>query len=131
MQENFTDYMLEGMYQTDAYLKAYPNCKKRVTARINASQLLTKSNIKARLAYKRAELAKRVEIDEETQIRRFQSLSEGAEKEKQYSAAISAEDKIATICGLYAKDNAQQNNPTLVEIMAIASGRKSIESHQV
>ena len=96
---------------------------------MNASRLLTNANVKARLDYKRAKLAKKAEITEETQIKRFRELSQKAEQSGQISAAVSAEDKIATICGLYAKDNLQKNL-TLADILAIASGRKAVEGRE-
>ena len=87
MQENFTDYILEGMYQTDAYMEAYPKCNNRTTARINASKLLTKSNVKARLEYKRAEIERASGIDIAYCQYRLIKLADLAEAKGQYNAA--------------------------------------------
>ncbi|MCY9539220.1 terminase small subunit [Paenibacillus alvei] len=55
----FADYYIENQNGTESYKKAYPNCKKDSTARVNASKLLTNPNIqkyiKERLAEKEAE----------------------------------------------------------------------------
>jgi len=130
MQETFTDKMLIHN-QTDAYLQAYPKCNSREAAKVNASRLLTNANVKARLAYKRAQLAKKMEITEENQLKRLKELSEGAEKNRQYSAAVSAEDRINTICGLYVKDNAQKQGLTLVEILAIVGVNKDKKTYKL
>lgn len=41
----FADYYIESQNGTESYKRAYPNCKKDATARVNASKLLTKPNI--------------------------------------------------------------------------------------
>jgi phage terminase small subunit len=41
----FADYYIETQNGTDSYKRAYPNCKKDATARVNASKLLTNPNI--------------------------------------------------------------------------------------
>lgn len=45
--KKFADYFLELGNGTEAYMKAYPKCKKETTARTNASRLLTNANIKS------------------------------------------------------------------------------------
>lgn len=44
-QKAFCDYYLELGNATEAYKRAYPNCKKDGTARTNSSKLLTNANI--------------------------------------------------------------------------------------
>lgn len=46
-QQLFADYYIESPNATEAYKRAYPNCKKDETARANASRLLTKANVLA------------------------------------------------------------------------------------
>ncbi|MCM3131887.1 terminase small subunit [Paenibacillus polysaccharolyticus] len=41
----FADYYIETMNGTESYKRAYPNCKKDATARVNASKLLANPNI--------------------------------------------------------------------------------------
>lgn len=59
-QKIFCDEYLIDMNGSRAYKKAYPNVKKDESARVNASKLLTKANIKLyieeRMAEKEAEL---------------------------------------------------------------------------
>ncbi len=45
-QKAFADFYIETQNGTESYRKAYPNCKKDATARVNASKLLTNPNIK-------------------------------------------------------------------------------------
>ena len=75
MQEAFTDFMLNGACQTDAYLQAYPTCKNRVVAKVNASRLLTKANVKTRIAHKRTQLAKKAEITAERVIKELGKIA--------------------------------------------------------
>lgn len=134
LQEAFTDNILAGEHQNSAYMIAYPNCKSIEVADAAASRLLRNVRVKARLDYKRAELAKKLEITEDSQVKRFRELSERAEQDGQFSAAVSAEDRITTICGLYKKDNAQKEPKTIVEILAIVGinkDKKAVESEVI
>lgn len=127
MQEAFVTNILAGLPQYEAYQKAGYNGKNEGILRSNATHALTtNNNIKARLAYKRAELAKKVEITEQTQVKRLQVLSELAQKLNQVSAAVSAEDRINTLLGLYSKDNQQKGPRTLVEILAVVADKTNI-----
>ena len=125
MQELFVTSLLAGINQQDAYRNAYKTRKSKDNViAANASELVRKPNVSIRLAYKRALLAKKAEITEEGQIKRFQHLSQKAEDLKQIASAISAEDKIKTICGLYEKDNKQKQGKSIVEILAIVANAK-------
>ena len=64
MQEAVIDSILGGMYQADAYFEIYKTKTIRA-AEANASRMLSKDRPKARLAYKRRQLAKKYEVDAE------------------------------------------------------------------
>ena len=64
MQETVIESILSGIYQTDAYLKVYA-CKSKRVAEAAVSRMLSKVKPKARLEYKRRELAKKFEVNEE------------------------------------------------------------------
>ena len=68
LQETVINKILEGTFQTDAYLEVYPTCKSRKVAEVNASRLLSNAKTKTRIAYKRAELAKKTDITAERVI---------------------------------------------------------------
>ena len=123
-QETFTDKMLIHN-QTEAYLQAYPTCKSREAAKASASRLLTNANVEARLAYKRAMLARKMEITEESQVKRLRYLSDLGIRFRQLASSVSAEKEISSICGLHAKDNAPKGN-TLIQILAIAGVKSHI-----
>lgn len=108
MREAFVDNIIANIVQYKAYQQAGYKPRTDEIAFAASSRLLRNVKIKARLAYKRAQLAKKVEITEEKQIKRLQHLSSAAEEKGQISAAVSAEDRINTICGMYAKDNNQR-----------------------
>ena len=61
-QEAFTDNMLAGKHQNEAYMLAYQNCKSIEVADAAASRLLRNVKVKARLAYKRTKLEKKTGI---------------------------------------------------------------------
>lgn len=58
-QKAFADYYIEGMNQTQAYMKAYPNVKKPETAKAAASRLLTNVNVLNYIESIRKELQKK------------------------------------------------------------------------
>ncbi len=64
MQETVIESILSGVFQADAYYEIY-SCKNKRVAEANCSRMLSKANPKARLAYKRKELAKKFEVNEE------------------------------------------------------------------
>ena len=64
MQEMVLDKILEGMYQTNAYMEVYKPKSVRV-AESAASRLLSNVKVKARFEYKKAELAKKFAVNEE------------------------------------------------------------------
>lgn len=49
-QKRFADYYIETGNGSEAYKRAYKTCKKDDTARVNASKLLTKANVKEYIA---------------------------------------------------------------------------------
>ena len=111
MQEAFISNLTLGMTKCDAFRQAGYKAK---NASSGAIQLLRNTKVQQRLTFKRGELAKKTQITAEGQIDRLRQLSEGAVECKQFAAAISAEDKINTMCGLYAKDNQQRQARVLL-----------------
>ena len=74
-QEKVIDNILAGQSQDAAYMSAYSKtCKSIEVARANASRLLTTANVKARLAYKREQLAKKAEHTAEDAIKELAKL---------------------------------------------------------
>jgi phage terminase small subunit len=74
LQEAVLDKMLEGMHQNEAYLTTYRNCKRMEVADAAASRLLRNVKIKARLAYKREQLAKKAEYTAEDAIKELAKI---------------------------------------------------------
>lgn len=72
LQEAFVDNLIAGLTQYEAYQKAGYKGKNEGIIRSNASTALkTNQNIRKRLAYKRAQLAKRNEITQERIVKEF------------------------------------------------------------
>ena len=110
-QETFVSNLLSNMNQTDAYMTAYPTCKNRETAKVNASRLLlTNANVKARLEYKRAELAEKTEITVGSLQRKMYNLGIKAEKAGKYTAAATCwRDLMKTVGGFQADKQPEAN----------------------
>lgn len=129
--EIFVSSLLAGITQREAYRNAgYKVSDEQLDSA--ASRLSSNVKIEARLAYRRAQLAEKCDITEETQIRRFQELSRVSQGLKQMSPAVNAEKEVAMICGLYERDNKQKQGKTVVEILAIVANarHKAITSTQ-
>jgi hypothetical protein len=120
------------MNQTDAYMAAYTTCKNRETAKANASRLLTNANIKARLDYRRARLARKLEITLEGQLKKYEETGVKALSVGEFSAARACWDSQSKLCqiGGFGGDDNSSAGKTLVEILALV-GRKRVESREL
>lgn len=92
-RERFAQAVASGMNQSDAYRAAY---KVRAGTKPNsinvaASQLMANHNVAIRVAELRAPAAKAATITLESHLADLQRLRNMAVKEKQFSAAITAE----------------------------------------
>lgn len=92
-REKFAQAVASGMNQSDAYRKAF---KVRAGTKPNsinvaASQLMANHNVAIRVAELRAPAAKKATITLESHLADLQRLRNMAVKEKQFSAAITAE----------------------------------------
>lgn len=74
IQEAFLDNILSGMVQFEAYKKAGYKPKNDKTALACSSRVLTKANIKARLAYKQNEIAKASGITAQKVVKAFAEI---------------------------------------------------------
>jgi hypothetical protein len=100
-QEVFTDKIVEGLSQYEAYLAVYQGCKSEEVARAASSRLLTKVNIKARIDYKRAKIAAKMmetfEITKEGQAKKLEDCRQrciNAGDGSTEVAAIREQDKL-------------------------------------
>lgn len=72
LQEAFVDNIIAGLPQYEAYRKAGYKGKNEQIIRTNSTHLITtNNNVKARLAYKRAQLAKKADVTAERVIKEF------------------------------------------------------------
>ena len=74
MQEAVLDSILAGTFQTDAYLEHYPTCKSKRVAEAAASRLLSNVRVKARLDYRRRQLAAKTEITAEKVLKEMAKI---------------------------------------------------------
>ena len=92
-REKFAQAVASGMNQSDAYRAAYRvrDGTKPNSINVAASQLMANPNIALRVAELRAPAAKAATITLESHLADLQRLRNMAVKEKQFSAAITAE----------------------------------------
>lgn len=101
-QEKFAQCVAEGMSQADAYRSSY-NCKpttKSDTIINKASELMRNGYITARVDELRKPIIAKVRMTLESHLDDLMRLRNMAAKEKQYSAAISAEVARGKAAGL-------------------------------
>lgn len=92
-QEAFAQAIVTGINQSDAYRAAFTVGVKTKPETVNqaASRLMSDSNITARVAELRIPVAEKAQITLRSHLDDLLRLRNMAAKEKQYSAAISAE----------------------------------------
>ena len=112
-QEAFAQAIVSGMNQTDAYRSAYkvrPNTKPE-SVNVAASKLMADANVTQRVEELREPVVKKAQITLESHLDDLMRLRNMAAKEKQYSAAISAEIARGKASGVHAKtDGAGDSN---------------------
>lgn len=92
-QEAFAQAIVTGINQSDAYRAAYkvrPGTKSE-SVNVAASKLMADAKVAQRVAELRAPVAKKAQITLESHLDDLMRLRNMAAKEKQYSAAITAE----------------------------------------
>jgi phage terminase small subunit len=91
-QELFAQAVASGKSQAEAYRAAYDAEKsKPETVHSKASVLMANGKVAARVAELRKPVAERAQITLESHLRDLESLRDKATKDRQYSAAITAE----------------------------------------
>jgi phage terminase small subunit len=102
-QEAFAQAIVTGMSQADAYREAYTvgDKTKPETVQNQAYILIKRPDISARVAELRKPVVEAVRITLLSHLERLRELSQAAEKEGQFSAAITAEVSRGKACGLY------------------------------
>ena len=126
MQETFVTGIIAGLTQHEAYKQAGYSQKSVNALKANSSKLITIDNVKARLDYKRGQLAAKTELTAEIVIAKLREIAfnELKNKDIQTSHQLSALDMISKHLGLYERDNTQKQGLTLVEILARVGGSK-------
>ena len=101
-QETFANAVASGKTQADAYRAAYSAGKmKDATIQSKACILMKDGKVRARVDELRKPIAKKAQITLESHLEDLQKLRNMAVKEKQYSAAISAEIARGTAAGVH------------------------------
>jgi len=101
-REAFANAVASGMTQADAYRHAFNAGKmKDTTIHVKASELMADGRVKVRVAELRKPIAIKAQMTLESHLEDLQKLRNMAVKEKQYSAAITAETNRGKAAGLY------------------------------
>ena len=120
MQEMFVTNLLKGLHQNEAYKKAYPSCKQESTAIVNGSKLLTKANVKARLDYKRADIAEKTDITVGYCRRELLDIAKEARERGKLTVAKSCIDSLLKTIGGFQADAPSDKAIALKQIDAEA-----------
>lgn len=108
-QEAFAYAVASGQNQSDAYRAAYsvkPGTKLE-SVNVAASKLMADAKVAQRVAELRKPVAKKAQITLESHLEDLIKLRNMAAKEKQYSAAISAEIARGKASGVHVEQTAQ------------------------
>lgn len=101
-QEAFAHAVASGKTQADAYRSAFNATKmKATTISQAASRLMADSNVCAMVAELRKPVADAAQVTLAGHLTRLSELSDAAEKEGKYSAAVAAEIARGKAAGLY------------------------------
>jgi phage terminase small subunit len=108
-QEAFAQAIVTGINQSDAYRAAYkvrPGTKAE-SINVAASKLMADAKVAQRVAELRATVAKKAQITLESHLDDLMRLRNMAAKEKQYSAAITAEIARGKAAGVHIEKSEQ------------------------
>ena len=108
-QEAFAQAIVTGVSQSDAYRAAYKvrEGTKAESVNQNASRIMANVNVISRVAELREPVAKKAQITLESHLDDLMRLRNMAAKEKQYSAAISAEIARGKASGVHVEKSEQ------------------------
>lgn len=123
-QEAFAQAIVTGVNQSDAYRAAYkvrPGTKAE-SVNVAASKLMSDAKVTQRVAELRESVAKKAQITLESHLDDLMRLRNMAAKEKQYSAAITAEVARGKASGVHVEKSAvevtgSEGGPVLNEIV--------------
>lgn len=107
-QEAFAQAIVTGVNQSDAYRAAYkvrPGTKAE-SVNVAASKLMSDAKVTQRVAELREPVAKKAQITLESHLDDLMRLRNMAVKEKQYSAAITAEVARGKASGVHVEKSA-------------------------
>jgi len=114
-QEAFAQGVASGKTQADAYRASFSASKmKAETIQQAASRLMADSKVSARVAELRKPIADASQVTLEGHLSRLSELSDLAEKEGKYSAAVAAEVARGKAAGLYVEKIALNTGVTVV-----------------
>lgn len=101
-REAFAQAVVSGKTQADAYRSAFNATKmKAETIQQSASRLMADSKVTARVAELRKPVVEAVHVTLEAHLKRLSELSDKAEQEGKYAAAVTAEIARGKASGLY------------------------------
>lgn len=101
-QEAFAQGVATGKTQADAYRAAFNASKmKPETIQSKASILMAEGKVRARVAELRKPVVEAVQVTLEAHLKRLSDLSDKAEQEGKYAAAVTAEIARGKASGLY------------------------------
>jgi hypothetical protein len=102
------EYVANGCNGQDAYMAAFPKCGKNAARRL-ASRLLTRAEVKSRVAEMQGESAERSQVTLDNLIKEAADIQRAAMDANNYAAATSALIARAKLCGLWVERTQAEN----------------------
>ena len=121
MRELFVDNIMAGIVQYKAYKQAgYDPNQTDNAAMASSTALLRNPKVKARLAYKRRQLAAKTELTAEKVVKKLQEIAFNEQESEKINThhQLSALDMINKHLGLYERDN-EQKRDSIFDILAV------------
>ena len=125
-QEKFCQNIVKGMSQSEAYIKA--GYSETDSARANASRLIAKDNVQARIAELQSRAAEKAELTTAHFAKRLERLASAAERQ-----AVQADEETGeeVITSKDASDIARMCSMDAAKLLGLIIDRSQIESENV
>jgi len=128
-REAFANAVASGMTQADAYRHAFSAGKMQdATIHKRASELMTDGEVAGRVAELRKPIAKKAQMTLESHLEDLQKLRNMAVKEKQYSAAISAEIARGKAAGVHEAEKLALTGRLKLELSGLSWLQQAIQA---
>jgi hypothetical protein len=131
--ELFAQELVAGSMKTEAYITVYPHAAawKPASAYVKASMLAARDDVKARVAYLQEQAASEAVFTRAQHLARLNVLSLDAQRSKDFTAAVRAEENRGKVAGFYVErveasgPGGSPMLPSVIQLVGPDDGRKA------